>query len=146
MIHLNFYCSLPFPSTPSSANLISSFCVQSPVSSETHMNMFKLCEYSLVNLFKIKYCCSLLFRWCKQLWFTFFVVESIYVQKIYYSKLYLGGLSIQVFLLYFHVELIRDAWDMAAEICLSRLPSLRMDPNTDFQVKLFFCSRFLRVE
>ena len=28
----------------------------------------------------------------------------------------------------------RDAWDMAAEICLSQLPSLVEDPNAEFQV------------
>lgn len=28
----------------------------------------------------------------------------------------------------------RDAWDMAAEICLSQLPSLVADPNAEYQV------------
>jgi hypothetical protein len=28
----------------------------------------------------------------------------------------------------------RDAWDMAAEICLSQLPSLIEDPNAEFLV------------
>ena len=28
----------------------------------------------------------------------------------------------------------RDAWDMAAEICLSQLPALVEDPNLEFQV------------
>jgi len=36
----------------------------------------------------------------------------------------------------------RDAWDMAAELCLSQLPSLVEDPNAEFQVSgildLFF--------
>jgi regulator-associated protein of mTOR len=30
----------------------------------------------------------------------------------------------------------RDAWDMAAEICLSKLPELIADPNAEFQVLL----------
>jgi len=30
--------------------------------------------------------------------------------------------------------LFRDAWDMAAEICLSQLPQLVLDPSTEFQV------------
>jgi len=35
----------------------------------------------------------------------------------------------------------RDAWDMAAELCLSQLPSLVEDPNSEFQVSgLFFCN------
>jgi hypothetical protein len=29
---------------------------------------------------------------------------------------------------------LRDAWDMAAEICLSKLPQLISDPNAEFQV------------
>ncbi|CAN1142079.1 Regulatory-associated protein of TOR 1 [Linum perenne] len=35
-----------------------------------------------------------------------------------------------------------DAWDMAAEICLSQLPSLVEDPNAEFQVLLSQCHRF----
>jgi hypothetical protein len=31
---------------------------------------------------------------------------------------------------------LRDAWDMAAEICLSKLPQLIADPNAEFQVLL----------
>ena len=30
----------------------------------------------------------------------------------------------------------RDAWDMAAEICLSKLPEFIADPNAEFQVLL----------
>lgn len=30
----------------------------------------------------------------------------------------------------------RDAWDMAAEICLSQLKSLVDDPNAEFQVHI----------
>lgn len=33
----------------------------------------------------------------------------------------------------------RDAWDMAAELCLSQLPSLVEDPNAEFQVSGCFC-------
>ncbi|TYH14871.1 hypothetical protein ES288_A06G255800v1 [Gossypium darwinii] len=29
-----------------------------------------------------------------------------------------------------------DAWDMAAEICLSQLPSLVEDPNAEFQARI----------
>jgi regulator-associated protein of mTOR len=30
--------------------------------------------------------------------------------------------------------LYRHAWDMAAEICLSQLPTLLSDPSAEFQV------------
>lgn len=42
----------------------------------------------------------------------------------------------------------RDAWDMAAEICLSQLPTLVEDPNAEFQVSivnLFSVFSFLSV-
>lgn len=32
----------------------------------------------------------------------------------------------------------RDAWDMAAENCLSKLPQLLSEPNAEFQVTLLF--------
>lgn len=35
---------------------------------------------------------------------------------------------------YFITVIFRDAWDMAAEICLSQLPTLVDDPNAEFQV------------
>lgn len=35
---------------------------------------------------------------------------------------------------YFIAVIFRDAWDMAAEICLSQLPTLVDDPNAEFQV------------
>jgi hypothetical protein len=34
----------------------------------------------------------------------------------------------------------RDAWDMAAEMCLSKLPQLIANPNAEFQV--FFSLTF----
>lgn len=37
----------------------------------------------------------------------------------------------------------RDAWDMAAEICLSQLPSLVADPNAEFQVAFINNRTFL---
>jgi hypothetical protein len=33
-----------------------------------------------------------------------------------------------------HQHHMWDAWDMAAEICLSQLPQLVLDPSTEFQV------------
>ncbi|CAN0879595.1 Regulatory-associated protein of TOR 1 [Linum grandiflorum] len=41
-----------------------------------------------------------------------------------------------------HQHHMWDAWDMAAEICLSQLPSLVEDPNAEFQVLLSQCHRF----
>ncbi|PPR87806.1 hypothetical protein GOBAR_AA32882 [Gossypium barbadense] len=41
-----------------------------------------------------------------------------------------------------HQHYMWDAWDMAAEICLSHLPSLVEDPNAEFQVWLSHCHRF----
>lgn len=39
----------------------------------------------------------------------------------------------------------RDAWDMAAEICLSQLPTLVEDPNAEFQVGLMLTIRLICV-
>ena len=39
---------------------------------------------------------------------------------------------------YFTKVQCRDAWDMAAEICLSQLPSMVEDPNSEFQVFHWF--------
>ncbi|KAG8497684.1 hypothetical protein CXB51_007444 [Gossypium anomalum] len=36
-----------------------------------------------------------------------------------------------------------DAWDMAAEICLSQLPSLVEDPNAEFQPSSFFTEQLI---
>lgn len=35
-----------------------------------------------------------------------------------------------------HISISRDAWDMAVEICLSKLPQLVTDPTAEFQVSL----------
>lgn len=39
----------------------------------------------------------------------------------------------------------RDAWDMAAEICLSQLPALVEDPNAEFQVGLMLTNHLICV-
>jgi regulator-associated protein of mTOR len=39
----------------------------------------------------------------------------------------------------------RDAWDMAAEICLAQLPTLIEDPNAEFQVCCLAFYLFLSV-
>lgn len=39
----------------------------------------------------------------------------------------------------------RDAWDMAAEICLSQLPTLVEDPNAEFQVGLMLTTHLICV-
>lgn len=43
----------------------------------------------------------------------------------------------------FAYALCRDAWDMAAEICLSQLPLLVEDPNAEFQVCFISCASFI---
>ncbi|XP_047261760.1 regulatory-associated protein of TOR 1-like [Capsicum annuum] len=40
----------------------------------------------------------------------------------------------------------RDAWDMAAEICLSQLPTLVEDPNAEFQPSPFFTEQLTAFE
>ncbi|KAG2272536.1 hypothetical protein Bca52824_067091 [Brassica carinata] len=46
-----------------------------------------------------------------------------------------------------HQHHMWDAWDMAAEICLSRLPQLVRDPNTEFEVsKSFFTDQLTAFE
>ena len=42
--------------------------------------------------------------------------------------------------------LFRDAWDMAAEICLSHLPQLVLDPNAEFQPSPFFTEQLTAFE
>jgi len=39
-----------------------------------------------------------------------------------------------------------DVWDMAAEICLSKLPQLIADPNAEFQPSLFFTEQLTAFE
>ncbi|KAA3462192.1 Splicing factor, suppressor of white-apricot [Gossypium australe] len=39
-----------------------------------------------------------------------------------------------------------DAWDMAAEICLSQLPPLVEDPNAEFQPSSFFTEQLIAFE
>jgi regulator-associated protein of mTOR len=39
-----------------------------------------------------------------------------------------------------------DAWDMAAEICLSQLPQLVLDPSTEFQPSPFFTEQLTAFE
>ncbi|XVF84220.1 hypothetical protein PTKIN_Ptkin17bG0008200 [Pterospermum kingtungense] len=45
-----------------------------------------------------------------------------------------------------HQHHMWDAWDMAAEICLSQLPSLVEDPNADFQPSPFFTEQLTAFE
>ncbi|KAG7553698.1 WD40 repeat [Arabidopsis suecica] len=45
-----------------------------------------------------------------------------------------------------HQHHMWDAWDMAAEICLSQLPKLFLDPNTEFQPSLFFTEQLTAFE
>ncbi|CAM8961889.1 unnamed protein product [Rhodiola kirilowii] len=45
-----------------------------------------------------------------------------------------------------HQHHMWDAWDMAAEICLSRLPSLRIDPDAEFQASPFFTEQLVAFE
>uniref|UniRef100_A0A7N0VD95 Raptor N-terminal CASPase-like domain-containing protein n=1 Tax=Kalanchoe fedtschenkoi TaxID=63787 RepID=A0A7N0VD95_KALFE len=45
-----------------------------------------------------------------------------------------------------HQHHMWDAWDMAAEICLSRLPSLRNDPDAEFQASPFFTEQLVAFE
>nr|XP_043636521.1 regulatory-associated protein of TOR 1 isoform X2 [Erigeron canadensis] len=45
-----------------------------------------------------------------------------------------------------HQHHMWDAWDMAAEICLSQLPSLLEDPNAEFQPSPFFTEQLTAFE
>ncbi|XP_052174043.1 regulatory-associated protein of TOR 1-like [Diospyros lotus] len=45
-----------------------------------------------------------------------------------------------------HQHHMWDAWDMAAEICLSQLPALVEDPNADFQPSPFFTEQLTAFE
>uniref|UniRef100_A0A1D1Z5U7 Regulatory-associated protein of TOR 1 n=2 Tax=Anthurium amnicola TaxID=1678845 RepID=A0A1D1Z5U7_9ARAE len=45
-----------------------------------------------------------------------------------------------------HQHHMWDAWDMAAEICLSKLPSLLEDPNAEFQPSPFFTEQLTAFE
>ncbi|XP_031102794.1 regulatory-associated protein of TOR 1-like isoform X1 [Ipomoea triloba] len=45
-----------------------------------------------------------------------------------------------------HQHHMWDAWDMAAEICLSQLPTLVEDPNTEFQPSSFFTEQLTAFE
>ncbi|KAL9398912.1 hypothetical protein Peur_007873 [Populus x canadensis] len=45
-----------------------------------------------------------------------------------------------------HQHHMWDAWDMAAEICLSQLPSLVEDPNAEFQPSPFFTEQLTAFE
>ncbi|KAL8232514.1 hypothetical protein R6Q57_002292 [Mikania cordata] len=45
-----------------------------------------------------------------------------------------------------HQHHMWDAWDMAAEICLSQLPSLLEDPNAEFQPSPFFTEQLRAFE
>ncbi|GLT45528.1 hypothetical protein SLA2020_193540 [Shorea laevis] len=45
-----------------------------------------------------------------------------------------------------HQHHMWDAWDMAAEICLSQLPSLIEDPNAEFQPSPFFTEQLTAFE
>uniref|UniRef100_A0A5B6ZMP6 Putative regulatory-associated protein of TOR 1 n=1 Tax=Davidia involucrata TaxID=16924 RepID=A0A5B6ZMP6_DAVIN len=45
-----------------------------------------------------------------------------------------------------HQHHMWDAWDMAAEICLSQLPALVEDPNAEFQPSLFFTEQLTAFE
>jgi regulator-associated protein of mTOR len=45
-----------------------------------------------------------------------------------------------------HQHHMWDAWDMAAEICLSQLPQLVLDPSTEFQPSPFFTEQLTAFE
>ncbi|KFK24674.1 hypothetical protein AALP_AA8G010200 [Arabis alpina] len=45
-----------------------------------------------------------------------------------------------------HQHHMWDAWDMAAEICLSQLPQLFLDPNAEFQPSPFFTEQLTAFE
>jgi len=45
-----------------------------------------------------------------------------------------------------HQHHMWDAWDMAAEICLSQLPQFFLDPNTEFQPSSFFTEQLTAFE
>ncbi|KAL7169522.1 hypothetical protein ACSBR2_034536 [Camellia fascicularis] len=45
-----------------------------------------------------------------------------------------------------HQHHMWDAWDMAAEICLSQLPTMVEDPNSDFQPSPFFTEQLTAFE
>ncbi|KAF8706341.1 hypothetical protein HU200_030603 [Digitaria exilis] len=45
-----------------------------------------------------------------------------------------------------HQHHMWDAWDMAAEICLSKLPQLIADPNAEFQPSPFFTEQLMAFE
>ncbi|KAG8050824.1 hypothetical protein GUJ93_ZPchr0009g359 [Zizania palustris] len=45
-----------------------------------------------------------------------------------------------------HQHHMWDAWDMAAEVCLSKLPQLIADPNTEFQPSPFFTEQLTAFE
>ncbi|KAJ7950080.1 regulatory-associated protein of TOR 1-like [Quillaja saponaria] len=45
-----------------------------------------------------------------------------------------------------HQHHMWDAWDMAAELCLSQLPSLIEDPNSEFQPSTFFTEQLTAFE
>ncbi|GJT22245.1 regulatory-associated protein of TOR 1 [Tanacetum coccineum] len=45
-----------------------------------------------------------------------------------------------------HQHHMWDAWDMAAEICLSQLPTLLQDPNAEFQPSPFFTEQLTAFE
>ncbi|CAI0474807.1 unnamed protein product [Linum tenue] len=45
-----------------------------------------------------------------------------------------------------HQHHMWDAWDMAAEICLSQLPTLVEDPNAEFQPSPFFTEQLMAFE
>ncbi|KAJ7961126.1 regulatory-associated protein of TOR 1-like [Quillaja saponaria] len=45
-----------------------------------------------------------------------------------------------------HQHHMWDAWDMAAELCLSQLPSLVEDPNAEFQPSTFFTEQLMAFE
>ena len=47
---------------------------------------------------------------------------------------------VHIFCIFSDLLNVRDAWDMAAEICLSKLPQLIADPNAEFQVLLLILS------
>jgi hypothetical protein len=50
------------------------------------------------------------------------IMILLFADKLYHQNIYVLNAC------------CRDAWDMAAELCLSQLPSLVEDPNVEFQV------------
>lgn len=68
------------------------------------------------------------------------VVKVLPNRVLKWVELFLGITALTTLYLY------RHAWDMAAEICLSQLPSLLRNPGAEFQVLLWYAVREVDAE